>query len=50
MPKAENGYDLERYAPVARCITLFYERYPASRIITTLMERDAPSRFRATMR
>ena len=41
MPKAENGYDLERYAPVARRITLFYERYPAGRIITTLIERDA---------
>ena len=41
MPKAENGYDLERYAPVARRITLFYERYPAGRIITTLVERDA---------
>jgi len=43
MPKAENGYDLERYAPVARRITLFYERYPAGRIITTLVERDARS-------
>ena len=41
MPKAEQGYDLERYAPVARRITLFYERYPAGRIITTLVERDA---------
>lgn len=41
MPKAENGYDLDRYAPVARRITLFYERYPAGRIITTLVERDA---------
>ena len=41
MPKAENGYDLERYAPVARRITLFYERYPGGRIITTLVERDA---------
>jgi hypothetical protein len=41
MPKAENGYELERYAPVARRITLFYERYPAGRIITTLVERDA---------
>jgi hypothetical protein len=41
MPKAENGFDLERYAPVARRITLFYERYPAGRIITTLVERDA---------
>jgi hypothetical protein len=41
MPKAENGYDLERYAPVARRISLFYERYPAGRIITTLVERDA---------
>lgn len=41
MPKAENGYDLERYAPVARRITLFYERYPAGRIITSLIERDA---------
>ena len=43
MPKAENGYDLERYAPVARRISLFYERYPAGRIITTLVERDARS-------
>ena len=41
MPKAEHGYDLERYAPVARRITLFYERYPAGRIITTLVGRDA---------
>jgi hypothetical protein len=41
MPKAEHGYDLERYAPVARRITLFYERYPTGRIITTVMERDA---------
>jgi len=41
MPKAEYGYDLERYAPVARRITLFYERYPAGRIITTLVTRDA---------
>jgi hypothetical protein len=40
MPKAENGYDLDRYAPVARRITLFYERYPAGRIITSLVERD----------
>jgi hypothetical protein len=43
MPKAENGYDLERYAPVARRITLFYERYPAGRIITSLVQRDARS-------
>lgn len=41
MPKAENGFDLERYAPVARRITLFYDRYPSGRIITTLVERDA---------
>jgi hypothetical protein len=41
MPKAENGYDLERYAPVARRITHFYERYPAGRIITSLVTRDA---------
>ncbi|MEO8880740.1 MAG: hypothetical protein ABI446_10115 [Gemmatimonadaceae bacterium] len=41
MPKAEHGYDLDRYAPVARRITLFYERYPAGRIITTLVERDS---------
>jgi len=41
MPKAENGYDLDRYAPVARRITLFYDRYPAGRIITSLVERDA---------
>jgi hypothetical protein len=41
MPKAEHGYDLERYAPVARRITLFYERYPAGRIITSLVQRDA---------
>ncbi len=41
MPKAEHGYDLNRYAPVARRITLFYERYPAGRIITSLVERDA---------
>ena len=41
MPKAEHGYDLDRYAPVARRITLFYERYPAGRIITALVERDA---------
>ncbi len=41
MPKAESGFDLERYAPVARRITLFYERYPAGRIITVLVERDA---------
>jgi len=41
MPKAENGFDLERYAPVARRITLFYERYPAGRIITALIERNA---------
>jgi hypothetical protein len=40
MPKAELGYDLERYAPVARRITLFYERYPTGRIITALVERD----------
>ena len=43
MPKAENGYDLERYAPVARRITHFYERYPAGRIITSLVARDAHS-------
>ena len=43
MPKAEQGYDLERYAPVARRITLFYERYPAGRIITALVQRDARS-------
>ncbi|MEP7066296.1 MAG: hypothetical protein ABI889_09710 [Gemmatimonadota bacterium] len=41
MPKAENGYDLERYAPVARRITLFYGRYPGGRIITSLVQRDA---------
>jgi len=41
MPKAENGFDLERYAPVARRITLFYERYPTGRIITALVERNA---------
>jgi hypothetical protein len=40
MPKTEAGYDLERYAPVARRITLFYERYPAGRIITELVTRD----------
>ena len=43
MPKAEHGYDLERYAPVARRITLFYERYPGGRIITSLIRRDARS-------
>ena len=41
MAKAEFGYDLERYAPVAKRITLFYERFPAGRIITSLVERDA---------
>jgi hypothetical protein len=43
MPKAVNGFDLERYAPVARRITLFYERYPGGRIITALVQRDARS-------
>lgn len=41
MAKAELGYDLDRYAPVAKRITLFYERFPTGRIITTLVERDA---------
>ena len=41
MAKAESGYDLERYAPVAKRITLFYEKFPAGRIITSLVERDA---------
>ncbi len=50
MPKAENGYDLERYAPVARRITHFYERYPAGRIITSLVARGrSPSVRRARL-
>ena len=40
MPKSDASFDPEGYAPVADRIRLFYERYPAGRIITELVSRD----------
>jgi hypothetical protein len=41
VPKHELVFDAGEYAPVADRITLFYERYPAGRIVTRLISRTA---------
>ena len=40
MPKAPPTFDLESYTPVAERIRLFYERFPAGRIVTELVSRE----------
>ena len=40
MPKSDQSFDPEGYAPVAERIRLFYERYPEGRIVTRLVSRD----------
>ena len=40
MPKADESFDPNRYAPVADRITLFYEAYPQGRIVTDLVARE----------
>lgn len=40
MPKTTATFDLASYTPVAERIRLFYERYPAGRIVTELISRD----------
>lgn len=41
MPKAPPTFDLESYSPVAERIRLFYERFPAGRIVTELVSRES---------
>ncbi|MFL5560848.1 MAG: hypothetical protein ACJ79K_05155 [Gemmatimonadaceae bacterium] len=41
MPKASPTFDLTSYTPVAERIRLFYERYPAGRIVTELVSSDS---------
>lgn len=50
MPKSDLALSSAEYAPVADRITLFYERFPAGRIVTELVERS-PSEviFRAAV-
>jgi RHS repeat-associated protein len=40
MPKNTATFDLASYTPVAARIRLFYERYPAGRILTELVSRE----------
>ncbi len=40
MPKASPTFDLESYTPVAERIRLFYERFPAGRIVTELVSNE----------
>lgn len=40
MPKASPTFDLSSYTPVAERIRLFYERYPAGRIVTELVSSE----------
>lgn len=40
MPKITATFDLTSYTPVAERIRLFYERYPAGRIVTELVSRE----------
>ena len=47
MPKSTLPYDPGGYAPVADRIALFYERHPAGRIITDLVERSEVVVFKA---
>jgi hypothetical protein len=48
MPKTDINYSGEGYAPVADRVRLFYERYPAGRIVTHLVRRtDDEVVFRA---
>lgn len=39
--RAEDGFDPAAYAPVAERISLFYETFPAGRIVTELVSRTA---------
>lgn len=48
MPKTDTQFDPALYSPVADRIRLFYERYPAGRIITELVSQlDGETVFRA---
>jgi hypothetical protein len=48
IPKSDVNYSGEGYAPVADRVRLFYERYPAGRIVTHLVRRtDEEVVFRA---
>jgi hypothetical protein len=40
MPKFDSTFDPESYAPVADRIRLFYDRFPAGRIVTELVSRQ----------
>jgi hypothetical protein len=40
MPKASPTFDLNSYTPVAERIRLFYERFPAGRIVTELVSSE----------
>lgn len=40
MPKASATFDLSTYTPVAERIRLFYERFPAGRIVTELVSSE----------
>lgn len=44
MPKSTPTLDLSAYAPVAERIRLFYERFPAGRIVTELVSREPQGR------
>lgn len=41
MPKTTPTLDLAAYTPVAERIRLFYERFPAGRIVTELISRES---------
>ena len=44
MPKSTPTLDLSAYTPVAERIRLFYERFPAGRIVTELVSREPQGR------
>lgn len=44
MPKSTPTLDLSAYTPVAERILLFYERFPAGRIVTELISREPQGR------
>jgi len=50
MPKSSYDFDPESYAPVAARVELFYEKYPAGRILTELVQHtDQQIVFRAAV-
>ena len=49
MPKVSESFNPSEYALVADRITMFYERYPAGRIVTELVSRDRDVVFKAAV-